>query len=108
MWIIRRKQHGKTQIISLSPGFEEARVRAVEYQLKAHISGATVVDLAQKYIDEIAVREFRRPELAQGYLDQAILPAIGHRKVPRISGHGCRLALYCRRVNDERNCVDSI
>ena len=91
VWIIRRRQQGKTQIITLDSypplGLKEARLRAAEYPLRTHISSATVVaDLAQKYIDEIALRKLRRPELPQGYLDRAILPAIGHRKVTALAG----------------------
>jgi len=89
VWIIRRKEHGKTQVITLD-GYPElslkrARLRAAEHQLKTHVSSATVADLAQKYVDEVAIREFRRPEQTQGYLDRASLPAIGHRRVRDVS-----------------------
>jgi integrase len=89
VWIIRRKQHGKTLIItqdSCPPlGLAQARLKAAEYQLKSHISTAAVADPASKYVDEVALREFRRPEFTQEYLHRAALPAIGHRKVRDLS-----------------------
>ena len=85
VWIIRRKLAGKTQIITLHSypptGLKDACRRAAEYPLNAHVNTATVADLATTYIDEIALKEFHRPELTQGYPDRAILPDIGQRKI---------------------------
>lgn len=89
MWIIRRKRHGQTQIITLDSypalSLKEARLKAAEYQLKPGVSNKTVAELVTKYLDEIALRTLKRPELTTGYMDRAVLPAIGHRKVRDIT-----------------------
>ncbi len=52
--IIRRKQAGKTQIITLDSypplTLKEARQRASEYLLKTHVSNATVAELAGTHL----------------------------------------------------------
>jgi len=89
VWVIRRKQFDKTQIITLGKypaiKLKQARLHAAEYQLKKDVSNHTVADLVEKYMDEVALRTFKRPEFTQGYMDRAVLPAIGHRKVRDIS-----------------------
>ena len=46
VWVIRRKQHGKTQIITLNDyptlSLREARLKAAEYQLKKSVSNTSV------------------------------------------------------------------
>ncbi|MEN8108327.1 MAG: integrase arm-type DNA-binding domain-containing protein [Pseudomonadota bacterium] len=89
VWVIRRKQHGRTQIITLgnypTVKLKQARLKAAEYQLRQDVSNVTVDDLITKYVDEIAIKTFKRPELSQGYFDRAVSPAIGHRKVRDVS-----------------------
>ena len=46
--------------------------------------GQTVKALAKKYQAEILTHH-KRPELANGYLDRAVLPALGHRKVKDVT-----------------------
>ena len=36
--------------------------------------------LVTKYMDEVAHRKHKRPELAQGYIDRALIPTIGTQK----------------------------
>lgn len=89
VWIIRRKRHGKTQIITLDPyptmSLKSARLKAAEYQLKKDISNATVGELSNKYMDEIVRVEFKRPHHAEGYFLQTIIPRLGNRKVRDLS-----------------------
>jgi len=89
VWIIRRKRQGKTQIITLDPypamKLKEARLKAAEYQLKQDVSNVTVETLADKYLDEVVRREFKRPHFAEGYFKQTIIPRLGSRKVRDVS-----------------------
>ena len=89
VWVIRRKQHGKTQIITLddypSLSLKEARLRAAEYQLKTNVSNNTIKELADKYLDEIVRKEFKRPHFAEGYFNKTIIPALGYRKARDVS-----------------------
>jgi mannose/cellobiose epimerase-like protein (N-acyl-D-glucosamine 2-epimerase family) len=80
VWIIRRKRFGKTQIITLDSyptmHLREARLKAAEYQLKKDVSNTTVESLANKYLDEIVRKEFKRPHFAAGYFGQTIIPSL--------------------------------
>jgi integrase len=89
VWIIRRKRFGKTQIITLDPyptmKLREARLKAAEYQLKKDVSNTSVEALANKYLDEVVRKDFKRPHFAEGYFNKTIIPSVGHRKVRDIS-----------------------
>jgi len=89
VWIIRRKRFGKTQIITLdhypTMQLKEARLKAAEYQLKKDVSNTSIEALANKYLDEIVRKDFKRPHYAEGYFNQTIIPSLGNRKVRDIT-----------------------
>lgn len=91
--MIRRKRSGRTQIITLGAypetTLKAARLKAAQYQLKQDVSAVTVAELAQKYIGEVIERTRRRPEMVQGYMDRAIIPTLGRRKVRDVTRAEC-------------------
>ncbi|MEJ1298269.1 MAG: integrase family protein [Candidatus Sedimenticola sp. (ex Thyasira tokunagai)] len=88
-WIIRRKRQGKTEIITLgdidSLSLKEARHKATGYQLKTNVSGVKVKNLVDKYMAEVVEIKHRRPELVWGYMQRAVLPLLGKKKVRDIT-----------------------
>ena len=89
-WIIRRRlPTGKTvvQTIGKYPGMsvKEARAHAVAASLKKVPSTMTVADLAQTYYEEVVEIEHRRPEIIRGYLDRAVIPELGHRRIVELT-----------------------
>ena len=89
VWIIRRKQFGKTQIITLdrypTMKLKQARLKAAEYQLKKDVSNTSVETLANKYLDEVVRKDFKRPHYAEGYFNKTIIPKLGNKKVRDVS-----------------------
>ncbi len=88
-WIIRQKRHGKTRITSLGGypglGLKEARAKTANHHLSDTPSSVTVDTLVEKYMSKVIEPTHRRPELARGYMERAILPAIGKRKVREVT-----------------------
>ena len=82
-WVIRRKRLGKTEIITLGDALslKEARLKAAEFQLRKDVSKKTVAELAKKYLKEVADKDHKRPELARGYMERAVIPELGRLKV---------------------------
>ena len=89
-WLIRRAlPSGKmvVQTIGKYPtmSVREARAHAVAASLRKVPSTMTVEDLAKTYFDEVVEIEHRRPEIIRGYLDRAILPELGHRRIVELT-----------------------
>lgn len=88
-FIIRRKHQGKTEVITLGTyptlSLKVARLKAAEYRLKQDVSNTTAGELAEQYMAEVVKRTHRRPEQVQGYMDRAIIPELGERKVRDLS-----------------------
>jgi len=84
-WLVRRRLDGKTSITTIGKypdlSLKKARSEAMKLTMAVTVSVFTVEQLVNKYMDEVANRKHKRPELAQGYMDRAVLPAIGSRKV---------------------------
>jgi site-specific recombinase XerD len=60
---------------------KRARIESAKITTAATISAVTVEQLVIKYMDELAHRKHKRPALAQGYMDRAVIPSIGAQKV---------------------------
>jgi len=84
-WIIRKKHLGKTSITRLKRypdmGLKEARLKAAEMAMDKHVSTVRVVDLVKKYMEEVVLDSHKRADLVQGYMDRAVIPHLGNRKV---------------------------
>ena len=92
-WVIRKSipsgSKRKYSIINLGvypeTSLAEARVKAAEILLKGHVSTATVEYLVEKYMREVVEPTHKRYGLVQGYMDRAVIPQIGNRKVRDVS-----------------------
>ena len=84
-WIIRKKHQGKTSITRLKRypdmGLKEARLKAAEMAMDKHVSSVKVSDLVNKYMKEVVLDSHKRSDLVQGYMDRAVVPQLGKRKV---------------------------
>lgn len=88
-WIIRRQGGGKTTTRTLGKWPEmsvrQARALAIEDTLKRSPAQKTVEALVEEFYDEVVVKEHRRPEFMRGYIDRAIIPKLGPRRVVDLS-----------------------
>ena len=84
-WLVRRRVDGKASITTIGKHpdmtLKRARVESTKITTAATISAVTVEQLVIKYMDEVAHKKHKRPELAQGYMDRAVIPPIGTQKV---------------------------
>jgi len=62
-----------------------ARKEAAKITEASTVSVVTVEQLVAKYMSEVVERKHKRSELAQGYMDRAVLPLIGTQKVRDIT-----------------------
>lgn len=88
-WIIRRASQGKMLVRTIGHYPEmsarAARAFALAESLKQNPSNLTVAEMAENYFRDAVESEHRRPELVRGYLDRAILPELGCRRVIEIT-----------------------
>lgn len=88
-WLVRRRINGKTSITTIGKhpelSLKKARIEASKLTTSISISIFTVEQLVNKYMTEVVNTKHKRPELAQGYMDRAVLPTIGSRKVRDIT-----------------------
>ncbi len=84
-WLVRRRIDGKTSITTIGKypevSLKKARSEAMRLAMATTVSVYTVERLVAKYMDEVASKKHKRPELVRGYMDRAVLPNIGSRKV---------------------------
>ena len=84
-WIIRKSHQGKTQIITLGKwpalSCKRARLQAAKFILEEDVSNVTVKKLVDKYIIEVIRPTHKRPYFPEAYFNNAVIPAIGHKKV---------------------------
>ena len=84
-WIIRKSHQGKTQIITLGKwpalSCKRARLQAARLILEEDVSNVTVKKLVDKYISEVVRPTHKRPDFPEAYFKNAVIPAIGHKKV---------------------------
>ncbi len=88
-WLVRRRIDGKVSITTIGKypdlTLKKARIDASKITQSQTVSTFTVEQLAIKYMNEIVNPKHKRPELAQGYMDRAVIPNIGNRKVRDIT-----------------------
>lgn len=88
-WIIRRTIKGKLRVRTLGRhpalSVKEARALALADALDKAPNMMTLGDLAERYFTEVVEVEQRRPELFRGYLDRAVIPALGPRRVVELT-----------------------
>jgi integrase len=88
-WVTRHRQAGKWRITTLGRYPEmttkEARAKALADALARVPSNATVEALAEEYHRDVVEVEHKRPELFRGYLDRAVLPALGSRRAAEVT-----------------------
>lgn len=84
-WIVRKKHLGKTTITRLGRypelSLKKARLKAAELAMHKYISSTTVGDLVEKYMSEVVLKSHKRADLVRGYMDRAVVPQLGKRKV---------------------------
>jgi integrase len=84
-WQFRRRETGALTITTLGtyPGLPilEARRKALELATKRSVYSPTVEEAVKQWMRERVEPTHRKPELVRGYVDRAILPAIGSRRV---------------------------
>lgn len=84
-WIIRKKFNGRVTVSTLgqypSVGLKQARLAAAELAMSKDVNSIKVSDLVTKYMNEVVNPTHRRADFVQGYMNRAVLPALGHRKV---------------------------
>ncbi|HCC80133.1 MAG TPA: hypothetical protein DEQ25_02005 [Methylophaga sp.] len=84
-WLVRRRIDGKASITTIGKypaiSLKKARVEATKITMAVNVSVFTVAQLVEKYMNEVANKKHKRPELVQGYMDRAVIPKIGAQKV---------------------------
>ncbi len=89
-WLLRRRlPSGKMVITTIghypAMSVRQARAAALAASLKQIPSTLTVSDLAARYFDEVVQIEHRQPQFVRGYLDRAILPYLGERRIVELT-----------------------
>jgi len=84
-WLVRRRIDGKTSVTTIGKypdlTLKKARIESAKMTLELTVSVFAVEQLVTKYMNEVVYLKHKRPELAQGYMDRAVIPIIGTRKV---------------------------
>lgn len=106
-WIIRRATQGKMMVRTIGKypemSVRAARACALAALLKENPSNLTVGELAERYFTEVVEEEQRRPELVRGYLDRAILPELGARRVIELTSLHIASMIQRYRVRGPRS-----
>lgn len=88
-WVTRRRIGGQMRVHTLGRypdlAVKEARALALAEIVERVPSNKTVEVLAAEYVADVVDKEHRRPELFNGYVARAILPALGPRRVVEIT-----------------------
>jgi len=84
-WQFRRKESGKLSITTLGTYPElpllEARRQAIELATKRETFSPTVAEAVERWLREQVDPVHKKPGLIHGYVDRAILPAFGDRRI---------------------------
>jgi len=92
-WLVRRRIGGKTSITTIGKhpeiSLKKARLEATKITTAQTFSVLTIEELVSKYMKEVVEPKHKRPELAQGYMNRAVLPAFGSQKVRDITRAQC-------------------
>jgi integrase len=88
-WIIRRRTAGKMRVQTLGKyptlGAKEARAAALADALKGDLANTTLKELAEDWYTNVVQAEHKRPELMRGYIDRAVIPDLGNRRVVELT-----------------------
>jgi integrase len=80
-WQFRRKEAGRLAIITLGTypdlSIKEARLKAAELSAKRSQHSPTVEEAAQQWLTERVEHTHRSADLFRGYVERAIIPALG-------------------------------
>jgi integrase len=84
-WQFRRKEAGRLTIDTLGTypelSIKEARLKAAELATKRRAYNPTVEEATEQWLKERIGHTHRKAELIQGYVDRAIVPELGNRRV---------------------------
>lgn len=87
-WQHRRKSKGQRSITVLGTypelSIAEARLKAAELATKRKLRNDTVEELATQWLAERVDHTHRKADQVRGYVDRAIIPALGDRRVRSI------------------------
>jgi len=89
VFVLRTKRAGKTHVRTLGEwphySLRQARADAATNQAKRHgMVTETVGQVADEWM-AVVRREYRRPHHVEGYVERAIRPTLGHRKVQNVT-----------------------
>ena len=84
-WQFRRKEAGRLTIETLGTypelSIKEARLKAAERATKRRAYNPTVEEVTEQWLKERIGHTHKKAELIQGYVDRAIVPELGNRRV---------------------------
>jgi integrase len=84
-WQFRRKERGKPSITTLGTypdlPIKEARLKAAELATKRKMRNETVEEVATQWLAERVDHTHRKADQVRGYVDRAIIPELGDRRV---------------------------
>jgi integrase len=84
-WQFRRKEKGKPSITTLGTypelSIKEARLKAAELSTKRKMHNETVEEVATQWLAERVDHTHRKADQVRGYVDRAIIPELGDRRV---------------------------
>jgi integrase len=117
-WVTRRRVAGTMRVRTLGryPDMpvKVARSQALAEALERVPSATTVEALARDYFSDVVEVEHRRPELFEGYLRRAILPALGNRRVVELTPSDVAAVITdyrsrgARSADQLRSCLRSL
>lgn len=90
VFVLRTKRAGKTYVRTLGqwPQYTLKKARLEAAQNAANRRGLVtekVADIAREWQKNVVEREYRRPHHVEGYLNRAVVPSLGHRKVQDVT-----------------------
>lgn len=84
-WQFRRKDRGRRTVIALGTypavPLREARLKAAELATKRQTVSPTVEEAARQWLSERVDHTHRKAEHVRGYVDRAIVPLLGDRRI---------------------------
>ena len=84
-WQLRRKKVGRLEVVTLGTypnlPIKDARLKAAELATKRTSISPTVEAAAERWFAEQVDHIHRRADLMRGYIDRAIIPALGDRRI---------------------------
>jgi integrase len=84
-WQFRRRERGRPSITTLGVypdlSIKEARLKAAELATKRKTQSPTVAEAAERWLTERVDHTHRKADQVRGYIDRAIIPAMGADRV---------------------------